>query len=65
MEQLATPGSIRITAETLRLAEGFIQVGPLGPIPVKGLAEPVEGTPLSYSMFHFILYPPQKTTPTR
>jgi hypothetical protein len=25
----------------------------------------VEGTPLSYSMFHFILYPPQKTTPTR
>ena len=42
MEQLAAPGSIRLTAETLRLAEGFIQVTPLGPVPVKGLAEPVE-----------------------
>jgi hypothetical protein len=40
MEQLATPGTIRLTAETLRLAEGFVQVRPLGPIPVKGLAEP-------------------------
>ena len=26
MEQLAAPGSIRLTAETLRLAEGFVQV---------------------------------------
>src|SRR5215831_6925335 len=26
MEQLATPGSIRLTAATLRLAEGFVQV---------------------------------------
>jgi AAA ATPase-like protein/adenylate/guanylate cyclase family protein len=42
MEQLAPPGSIRLTAETLRLAEGFIQVTTLGPVPVKGLAEPVE-----------------------
>jgi class 3 adenylate cyclase/tetratricopeptide (TPR) repeat protein len=42
MEQLATPGSIRLTAETLRLAEGLIQVAALGPVPVKGLAEPVE-----------------------
>src|SRR5262245_40543736 len=42
MEQLATPGSIRLTAETLRLAEGLIQVTALGPAPVKGLAEPVE-----------------------
>ncbi len=42
MEQLATPGSIRLTAETLRLAEGFIQVEPLGPVPVKGLTEAVE-----------------------
>jgi class 3 adenylate cyclase/predicted ATPase len=42
MEQLATPGSIRLTAETLRLAEGWIQVKPLGPVPVKGLSEPVE-----------------------
>ena len=42
MEQLATPGTTRITAETLRLAEGFVQVSPLGPVPVKGLPEPVQ-----------------------
>jgi tetratricopeptide (TPR) repeat protein len=42
MEQLATPGSICLTAETLRLAEGFIQVQSLGPVPVKGLVAPVE-----------------------
>ncbi len=42
MEQLAAPGSIRLTAETLRLAEGFIQVTPLGPVPIKGLGEPIE-----------------------
>jgi class 3 adenylate cyclase/tetratricopeptide (TPR) repeat protein len=42
MEQLATPGSIRLTAETLRLAEGLIQVTALEPVPVRGLAEPVE-----------------------
>ena len=42
MEQLAPPGSTRLTAETLRLAEEFVQVRPLGPIPVKGLAAPVE-----------------------
>ena len=42
MEQLAPPGSIRLTAATLRLVEGLIQVTALGPVPVKGLAEPVE-----------------------
>ncbi len=42
MEQLAAPGSIRLTAETLNLAEGFVQVAPLGPVPIKGLGEPVE-----------------------
>jgi class 3 adenylate cyclase len=42
MEQLAPPGSIRLTVETLRLAEGWIQVTSLGPVPVKGLSEPVE-----------------------
>src|SRR5262245_29518854 len=42
MEQLATPGSILLAPDTLRLAEGFIQVNALGPVPVKGLAEPVE-----------------------
>src|SRR4030095_13988137 len=42
MEQLATPGSIRLTAATLHLAEGLIQVTPLGLVPIKGLAAPVE-----------------------
>jgi class 3 adenylate cyclase len=42
MEQLATPGCILLTAETLRLAEGLVQVKSLGPVPVKGLAAPVE-----------------------
>jgi class 3 adenylate cyclase len=42
MEQLATPGTIRLTAGTLRLVEGLVQVNALGPIPVKGLTEPVE-----------------------
>jgi tetratricopeptide (TPR) repeat protein len=42
MEQLATPGSTRLTAATLRLVEGLVQVTALGPVPVKGLEEPVE-----------------------
>jgi class 3 adenylate cyclase/tetratricopeptide (TPR) repeat protein len=42
MEQLAAPGSIQLTAETLRLVEGLVDVNPLGPVPVKGLREPVE-----------------------
>ena len=42
MEQLATPGSILLTAETLRLVEGLVEVTALGPVPVKGLVEPVE-----------------------
>ena len=42
MEQLATPGSIRLTAATLRLAEGLVQVNALGQFPVRGLTEPVE-----------------------
>ena len=42
MEQMATPGSIRLTASTLGLVEGLVQVTALGPVPVKGLVEPVE-----------------------
>ena len=42
MEQMAKPGSVLATADTLRLAEGFVAVKPLGPVPVKGLAEAVE-----------------------
>ena len=42
MEQTATPGTIRLPASTLRLVEGLVQVTALGPVPVKGLEEPVE-----------------------
>ncbi len=42
MEQMAMPGSIMITADTLQLAEGYVQVKSLGPVNVKGLTEPVE-----------------------
>jgi class 3 adenylate cyclase len=42
MEQLAPPGSTRLTASTLRLAEGYVLVQPLGTAPVKGLPAPVE-----------------------
>ena len=42
MEQLADPGAIVITPATLALAEGYVEVKSLGPVPVKGLAEPVE-----------------------
>jgi class 3 adenylate cyclase/tetratricopeptide (TPR) repeat protein len=42
MEQIADPGAIAITSETLALVEGYIAVKSLGPVPVKGLAGPVE-----------------------
>jgi predicted ATPase/class 3 adenylate cyclase len=42
MEQLAPPGTIRLTAATLRLVEGFMRVNALGRVPVKGLTAPVE-----------------------
>jgi predicted ATPase len=42
MEQLANPGSILLTPSTLDALEGFVAVKPLGPVPVKGLADAVE-----------------------
>jgi class 3 adenylate cyclase/tetratricopeptide (TPR) repeat protein len=42
MEQMAKPGSVLLTAETLRLATGSVQVRSLGPVPVKGLPHVVE-----------------------
>ena len=38
MEQIADPGAIVITPDTLVLAEGYVKVKSLGPIPVKDLA---------------------------
>ena len=40
MEQIAKPGSALITGATLNLAEGYVQVRPLGAVPVKGLEAP-------------------------
>ena len=42
MEQLALPGTILVTGDTARLAEGRVTLKPLGPIPVRGLPAPVE-----------------------
>ncbi len=41
MEQLARPGSSLTTETTLRAVEGFLQVKALGPMPIKGLPEPM------------------------
>ena len=42
MEQLAAPGSTRLTADTLHLAEGYIEARSLGLVPVKGLGGAIE-----------------------
>ena len=42
LEQMASPGSTFITAATLRLAEGYVEVRPLGLVQIKGLPEPVD-----------------------
>ena len=41
MEQMAIPGTILLTPAVLRLTDGLVQVTPVGPVPIKGLAEPV------------------------
>ncbi len=42
MEQMAKPASVLLSPETMRLAEGYVQVRALGPVPVRGMADPVE-----------------------
>ena len=42
LEQIAEPGTILLGPGTLQLAEGYVEVRPLGPVPIKGLTEPVE-----------------------
>ena len=42
MEQLASPGTVRLTAATANLAEGFVDLRSLGQVPVKGLSQPIE-----------------------
>jgi class 3 adenylate cyclase len=42
LEQMAVPGSILISADTMVLAEGYAQIKPLGPVAIKGLEAPME-----------------------
>src|SRR5262249_10069978 len=42
MEQMANPGSVLTTEDTLQLAEGYVAMRPLGPVSVKGLPDPIQ-----------------------
>jgi len=42
MQQAADPGTILVAAPAHRLAEGYFRFRPLGPMRVRGVAEPVE-----------------------
>ena len=42
MEQTASPGAILMTADTLRLVEGYVDARSLGPTTVKGMPQPIE-----------------------
>jgi len=42
LEQLAREGTTLLTAETLALVEGYVQVQSVGPVPIKGLDGPIE-----------------------
>jgi class 3 adenylate cyclase/tetratricopeptide (TPR) repeat protein len=42
MEQLARPGTIMITDATRRLADRYIEADAHGPVPIKGLKQPIE-----------------------
>jgi class 3 adenylate cyclase/tetratricopeptide (TPR) repeat protein len=47
MEQMAKPGSVLATAETVRLAEGYIEARTIGPVSVKGIERPIEVAEIS------------------
>jgi class 3 adenylate cyclase/tetratricopeptide (TPR) repeat protein len=42
MEQMARPGSVLLTGDTMKLAEGYVQVKPVGQVFVKGLDTSVD-----------------------
>jgi class 3 adenylate cyclase/tetratricopeptide (TPR) repeat protein len=42
MEQMAPPGAIYCTANVMRVAKGFIDALPLGPVSVKGIRQPID-----------------------
>jgi hypothetical protein len=47
MEQMAAPGTIRVSGQTAALVEGFVRLTPLGPVSAKGLSRPVEAFELT------------------
>jgi len=42
MEQMAQPGTVLAAADTVHLANAFIEARPLGPVTVKGFERPIE-----------------------
>lgn len=42
LEQLARPGTTRVSLSTARLAEGWLAFEALGDVPIKGLAQPIQ-----------------------
>ena len=42
MEQLAEVGEVRVTEDTIKLVEGFVEAKSLGSVSVKGLSEPMQ-----------------------
>jgi class 3 adenylate cyclase/tetratricopeptide (TPR) repeat protein len=42
VESLAAPSTILLTRDTLALAKGFVRVKPIGSVPLRGIAGPVE-----------------------
>lgn len=61
MEQTAPPGTTRLSAETMRLVEGFVKARPLGPITIKGLSQPVE----AFELLSSVLSPARFRSRTR
>jgi class 3 adenylate cyclase len=52
MEQMAMPGTTLISADTLRLVDGYAQVKPRGPVAVKGLTDAVAVCELVSAVTH-------------
>ena len=52
MEQVAPPDTILLTAATAQLVAGLVRLKAWGPVPIKGLAEPVEVWELLGSQWH-------------
>lgn len=50
MEQTAQPGTVQVTARTLSLTDGMFEAEALGPIELKGKADPVE----AYRILRFV-----------